>query len=131
MRRCLCANISRTIEIFVENCSCPSIAVLPPGPFCTSEAGVDLTDYVLTMEPGFWSLINLPSGTNPASIQGDSLVVQNRDTGPYTLTFHLTDLPPPGCPDTASFELDLFAPPVLSWCSPRIPCAMIRPAGSG
>ncbi|MEZ5029788.1 MAG: gliding motility-associated C-terminal domain-containing protein [Saprospiraceae bacterium] len=109
-----CANISRTIEIFVENCSCPSIAVLPPGPFCTSEAGVDLTDYVLTMEPGFWSLINLPSGTNPASIQGDSLVVQNRDTGTYTLTFHLTDLPPPGCPDTASFDLDLFAPPVLS-----------------
>ncbi len=108
-----CTNITRTIEIFVENCACPSVATLPPGPFCSSDAGVDLGDYILTPEAGIWTLPQVPSGVNPATIQLDSLLVFGRDTGLYQLVFHLTNAPPPGCVDTSVHQFLIHAPPLL------------------
>ncbi len=66
-----CTNITRTIEIFVENCACPSVATLPPGPFCTTDTDIDLNDYILTAESGIWTLPLGPPGSNPAVVQMD------------------------------------------------------------
>ncbi|MBK7342525.1 MAG: gliding motility-associated C-terminal domain-containing protein [Saprospiraceae bacterium] len=117
-----CANITRFIEIFVENCACPSVATIPPGPFCTTDPGVHLQNFELTQEPGSWSLTQVPSGSNPAQIFQDSLVVTAKDTGDYMLVFKLTNAPPPGCPDSTAHLVSVHAPPVLQLAASDTVC---------
>lgn len=106
-----CANISASMEIFVESCACPSVATQPPGPFCQDGGNILLEELLITKEPGVWSLEATPPGANPAEILGDSLMVQQRDTGIYRLVFRLLDAPPVGCPDSATHDFRIHAPP--------------------
>lgn len=106
-----CANIQESVQIFVENCACPSVATLPPGPFCETDASVWLPDLQNTSEPGNWSVVQIPSGTNPAMVEGDSLVITGRDTGLYRIVFRLDTSPPPGCPDTSAHDFVIHGIP--------------------
>jgi gliding motility-associated-like protein len=107
-----CPNIQRSIEIFVENCACPSVATLPPGNLCRNDLGLWLPALQATSEPGSWTILQQPMGSNPAQILGDSLLVTDRDTGLYRLVFRLDDPPPPGCPDSSAHWFTLSAAPV-------------------
>lgn len=106
-----CTNIFRTVEIFVENCACPSVATTTPGPFCVDSENGWLPDFVVTSEPGIWSITSFPPGSAPAEIVGDSLLVQNRDTGHYHIKYTLSNPPPPGCPDTSAHWFVIYDPP--------------------
>lgn len=120
-----CANITRTIEIFVENCGCPSVATIAPGPFCTTDPGVDLQDFVLTQEPGQWTVAQVPAGSQPALILQDSLLVTGKDTGHYTLIFKLTSQPPLGCPDSAAHLVSIHAPPLIQLIASDTVCNQV------
>lgn len=106
-----CQNITSEIEIFVENCACPSVATLPPGPFCTDSKNVALSDYILTPESGSWTMVDVPAGSNPALLSGDSLFVQGKDAGTYRIEFKLNTTPPVGCPDTSVHSFVILTPP--------------------
>lgn len=106
-----CQNIKHEIEIFVENCACPSVATLPPGPFCIDSKDVALADFVLTTEPGTWTLIDVPVGSNPAFINADSLILQGKDPGIYRIEYKLNTTPPVGCPDTSVHTFVILTPP--------------------
>lgn len=105
-----CPNIVRNIEVFVENCGCPSVATLPPGPFCQTDADALLAPLQITLQPGQWSLEAPPGLTDPALLRNDSLIVQGRDTGWYKLIFTLEQPPPPGCPDTSTHWFTIQSP---------------------
>ena len=106
-----CANISASMEVFVEHCACPSVATQPPGPFCQDGFNVLLDDLQITAEPGKWSIVETPPGSDPAVVLLDSLLVEQRDTGLYRIVFRLEGTPPVGCPDSASHYFRIHAPP--------------------
>jgi gliding motility-associated-like protein len=106
-----CTNIQSSIEIFVENCACPSVATQHPGPFCISDGNVFLPDYENTIEPGHWTIIQDPGNVDPAFILNDSLIVSQKDTGLYKIVFQLDQAPPPGCPDTSAHWFNINSPP--------------------
>lgn len=109
-----CPNIQRTLEIFVENCACPSVATLPPGVLCQNSANLWLPELEASGEPGTWSIVSQPSGNAPALIDGDSLLVSGRDTGMYRIVFRLDTPPPAGCPDSSAHWFSIVAAPMAT-----------------
>lgn len=107
-----CQNISREVEIFVENCGCPSLAANIPDIICNESINISLEEAKITLESGQWNISDFPAGsTNPAEVFNDSLLLLQRDTGLYKLVFRLDNPPPPGCPDTAFFWIEIVSPP--------------------
>ncbi|MBK7740434.1 MAG: hypothetical protein IPI42_07700 [Saprospiraceae bacterium] len=49
-----CAPVSYKINIVVEDCKCPSVAITPFASFCNTVATVDLDSYRVTTKPGKW-----------------------------------------------------------------------------
>lgn len=107
-----CSNIQRTLEIFVENCACPSVATLPPGVLCQNSENLWLPGLQATQEAGSWSIASQPSGIQPALVDGDSLLVSGRDTGLYRIVFRLDTPPPAGCPDSSAHWFSIVAAPM-------------------
>ncbi|MDX1476342.1 MAG: gliding motility-associated C-terminal domain-containing protein, partial [Saprospiraceae bacterium] len=116
-----CSEATYTIEVVVEDCTCPDLSVTPTaGPVCNM-GGLALADLVLSSEPGVWSVFAAPSGSAPAVIEDDSLLnVAGADSGLYTLVFVLA-APEDGCPDSAFATVQVEAFPdtisTLAECS--------------
>lgn len=106
-----CPPFTKTIEIIVENCLCPSIAIGSPGAYCINSGNVNLATYTITTEPGTWSIQSAPPGSNPATISGNQFTGTNKDAGTYTLVYTLNTAPPPGCPASTTTTLNLISPP--------------------
>ncbi|MBK8841582.1 MAG: hypothetical protein IPO33_01410 [Saprospiraceae bacterium] len=49
-----CQAVSYTIDIIVEDCKCPSVAISPEESFCNTIPTINLNDYKVTTKPGSW-----------------------------------------------------------------------------
>ncbi len=103
-----CENISGTVEITVENCSCPDGSFVGTA-LCNDTENFSLT--TLQNEPlaGTWSITGAPNGQNPASIEGDNFLVNNAAAGTYEITFTLAETPAEGCPTTWTENIEVSA----------------------
>ncbi len=116
-----CKNDTVGVSLIIRNCACPSVALSTPGSALCSESAVqDLSAYLLTTEPGTWSITGKPAGTKPAVINGADFVTDHSDAGTYTLRFTLAK-PVIGCPDFAEIDLEVVATPTIQ--TNKIECA--------
>lgn len=106
-----CAEYEGTVTIIVEECECPSVALVPNTSWCNDLDSLDLNLLRLTGEPGSWTMISTPAGAQPATLTGSALLTDGRDPGNYLLQYVLSTTPPPGCPDRATTTVTLHAPP--------------------
>lgn len=93
-----CPSPTYTLEVFVENCACPSVALNTTDPLCNGGESIDLTSLQLTNQVGTWSIASTPVGSNPAVLNGTIFDVNNADAGDYELQFTLAEAPEPPCP---------------------------------
>ena len=104
-----CENQDYQISILVEDCQCPSVAIATPNPVCNDVGILNLQDLVITTDSGSWLLTGTPVGTNPATLIGTELTINDSDPGVYEFTFSLNNPPPSGCPSSASVMLEVAA----------------------
>ncbi len=100
-----------TIELLVEDCSCPSVAINSPNDVCNNGFSIDLNTLLITTELGSWSITNTPTGSSSAVIMGNVLSYNNSDPGTYELSFTLIEEPPTGCPSSNQVVLEIFDAP--------------------
>ncbi len=103
-----CPESEYIVRIIVENCECPSVSTLAPGSFCNDNATINLDQYKLTAEPGNWTIIKTPAGSNPAIISNNIFNGNNSDQGTYLIQFNLQNAPPPSCPLFSIQNLTIF-----------------------
>lgn len=110
------------VEVLVENCMCPSVALGSQAPLCNSSALIDLEDLQVTGEAGTWSILSTTVSDNVATLAGVTFDATDTDAGTYELQFTL-DNPIPNCPssNTITIEIDEAlsagtAPTPLSFC---------------
>ena len=106
-----CEEFEGSVEVIVEDCGCPSVALIPGTPLCNDMASLDLNSLKITTEPGSWQIIAVPAGSNPASLAGTAFFGTGRDTGAYQVRFTLTVPPPAGCPTSNTAIVSLYPPP--------------------
>ena len=102
-----CPESTYTTSIIVEDCVCPSLALLPPDDLCNESDQLDLDDLVLSTEDGNWAIIGTPGGANPATLVGANLNATGADAGTYTLEWTLAIAPPVGCPTSNTVTLEI------------------------
>jgi len=125
-----CSNQTYSIAIFVQDCSCPSIALVTPKNLCNDAGMLDLTTLldISVTEPGTWAIVNTPGGSNPAKIlpDGVSFDASNADAGNYEVQYTL-DAPKPGCPDYNSTIITVHPAPDagedgnMAYCNDDLP----------
>ena len=93
-----CENISVSVEVTVENCSCPE-GSFSGSTLCNESAILDLTSLQSAVTSGTWSILNTPTGQNPATINGTNFNATDADAGDYFVQF-VVENAPEGCPDT-------------------------------
>ena len=93
-----CENISVAVEVTVENCSCPD-GSFSGSTLCNELAILDLTSLQNEMTSGTWSILNTPTGQNPATVNGSTFNATDADAGDYFVQF-VVENAPEGCPDT-------------------------------
>ncbi len=102
-----CAPVSYKINIVVEDCKCPSVAITPFASFCNTVATVDLDSYRVTTKPGKWYIESVPAGSN-ATITGDRMFNGAGSVfGTYVLYYKLDEVVPLGCEDTSQLVIRL------------------------
>ena len=101
-----CPETSYQVNVTVIDCSCPDVNFLNADPLCNGGDLLDLTTIENTNELGSWSIIQTPSGVNPAVVSGSDFDATNADVGEYVLQFELINQPPPGCSNI--FQLSVF-----------------------
>lgn len=101
-----CPESSYQIIITVLDCSCPDVYFFNTDPLCNLDDILDLSTIENTSEPGNWTMIQTPPGSNPASLNGSVLNAVNADPGEYILEFTLQNQVPPGC--TENFQVSIF-----------------------
>ncbi len=93
-----CVNPTYTVEVLVEDCTCPSVATTGAGPFCNDDAVIDLADMTITDEAGTWTFGTIPDGAT-ATITANTLDANGSAAGDYELIFTLDETPDnPDCP---------------------------------
>ncbi len=94
-----CPEQSYTVTVTIIDCSCPDVTFFNADPLCNSDGQLDLATIENTAETGVWAIQQTPVGINPATIDGSLFDAAGADAGEYELSFTLTNMPPPGCPD--------------------------------
>jgi gliding motility-associated-like protein len=102
-----CPNPSFDIEVVVEDCVCPPIALTTPADLCNTTPSFNLNQLQQSAAPGTWTISSTPGGGNPATLSGAVLNTLNADPGLYTLSFTLNTNPPVGCPNSDAVTLQL------------------------
>ncbi|OWY22856.1 hypothetical protein C7N43_05125, partial [Sphingobacteriales bacterium UPWRP_1] len=102
-----CTNPAYAVNVLVQDCSCPSVAITTPAGLCNDLGTLDLTTLELTPEDGDWTITSTPAGTNPAFLVGPTVNAIGADAGVYTITFTLATPPPAGCLPSASENLQV------------------------
>lgn len=93
-----CENISVSVDVTVANCSCPD-GSFSGFTLCNESAILDLPSLQGEPASGTWSILNTPTGQNPATISGTTFNATDADAGDYFVQFTLENAPE-GCPDT-------------------------------
>lgn len=115
-KRC---SVDDTIFITVKPCSCPDTTIKDMPPLCAYDS-LDLKKYVITAEPGIWSLISGPSGS-AANIKGTFFYANNGTPGKYTVRYTINKQIS-GCPDSAERIIIINPVPVVNVTSGMIKC---------
>lgn len=109
-----CSIDTTEIQLIIENCLCPSVALEDPTDNLCSESGsVNLSTLLITTEPGSWSITSQPSGGTPATIIGGVFTVSNSTPGLYVLRYTLTN-PMAGCDEFGEIDIEVTATPQLN-----------------
>ncbi|MFK7907266.1 MAG: hypothetical protein AB8B69_19165, partial [Chitinophagales bacterium] len=96
-----CENVAYTVIVTVLDCSCPDVSIAAAGPFCNDAAVLDLATITTTTEAGTWSITDAPASST-ATIADNTFNGNGSVAGDYELTYTLTEIPPVGCPPSAS-----------------------------
>lgn len=105
-----CEDTTYVINIIVEDCQCPSIAIQGPGDICNTTNFIDLKSLEVTTNPGTWTLVGSPAGST-ANITGTQLNINNTVGGIYSIQFTLNQQPPPGCDSFTKLDFKIYEPP--------------------
>jgi len=107
-----CSDASLEVEVIVTDCRCPDVTLEDIPDQCIADASIALNDYVLTSEPGQWTVINGPD-ISTIEIQGEDLnITTNTEAGVYTLRYTLDNQDiGPLCDGFSEIELSLLAEP--------------------
>lgn len=112
-----CTIDTTEIQLIIENCLCPSVAVTDPVNNLCSEAGtLVLSTLLITTEPGSWSIVGQPAGGTPATIIGGVFTSSNSTPGNYVLRYTLTN-PMTGCDEYAEIDIDITPTPQVTLVS--------------
>jgi gliding motility-associated-like protein len=117
-----CENDNYTLNVFVEDCGCPSVATVPAQGVCNDNGMIDLSSLEITVEEGFWTITSTPIGGNPATLTGDNFDASDADAGDYELTFTLEIFPGAACPETSSQIITVSAVPLPNEPSDQEEC---------
>lgn len=93
-----CPEETYEVIVTVLECTCPDVFFFNASPLCNDAGILDLSTIENTSEPGAWSLIQTPAGTQPVSLNGTIINATDSDPGQYVFQFSLQNQPPPGCP---------------------------------
>ncbi len=116
-----CKNDTVGVNLIIRDCACPSVALSIPSQGLCSDAGTqDLNAFLLTAEPGTWSIVGTPPGSKPAVLNGSNFVTNNSDQGIYLLRFTLKN-PVAGCEAFSEISFEVIATPSLQISS--VKCA--------
>jgi gliding motility-associated-like protein len=102
-----CAEISYPVTVTVNDCSCPDVQFFSNDPLCNSNDVLDLTTIENTTEDGTWTIIQSPTGVNPATLTNGLFETSGSDVGEYVLQFELTNPQAPGCPTEYFVSIDV------------------------
>lgn len=121
-----CQNVNYTIVIEVEDCVCPLLQIQTlPGGICNTQNQLNLAAFVMAGEPGTWSVINSPPGSNPATLIGQDLQTLNVDPGLYRLRFTFDSAPILSCPDSAEIDIQIQGAPLINIISDTTSCGLL------
>ena len=102
-----CDPVTYKINIVVEDCKCPSVAITPFASFCNTTGVIDLTTYKVTTKPGKWHFESGPVGST-ATITGDKMFNGTGSAyGTYVVYYKLDEAVPLGCEDTSQMIIRL------------------------
>lgn len=119
----ICDPVVYTLTLTIFDCGCPPITLQdPPNALCSFEGELDLSTLVLIADPGSWQITTAPPGSDPAELVGDLFDAHNADAGSYTVTFTI-DFPLPGCPASASIDIEVIEAPKFTAGFDLIVCA--------
>ncbi|MFT4761349.1 MAG: gliding motility-associated-like protein/CSLREA domain-containing protein [Paraglaciecola sp.] len=105
-----CQESTYPVEVFVENCACPSVATNAPTAVLCNDAGtLDLTTLEITTESGTWTITS-PMG-NPPSIMGNVFDATGAPAGDYEITFTLDTEPPANCQNSSTQTISIVNQP--------------------
>lgn len=110
-----CENDTVGLNLIIENCLCPSVALsMPSDALCSASGNQNLNAFLITTEPGSWSISSAPTGNNPATITGSTFTTNQSDPGIYQLRYTLLN-PVDGCDPYAEIPLEVVATPALQF----------------
>ncbi len=107
-----CPETEYEVIVTIVDCTCPDVLFFDADPLCNADGTLDLSSIENTLESGIWTIIQTPTGSNPAVLNGSVLDATDGDPGDYVLQFELLDQPPPGCPIV--FQTHVTVDPVVS-----------------
>ena len=106
-----CTETTKTVDVIVQDCECPSLALTKQLELCNDGTTYDLNLQKITTEPGSWTLKQTPPGVNPISLTGSIISISNKDAGNYIFSFTLANNPPAGCANSDDITVSLFDSP--------------------
>jgi hypothetical protein len=85
------------VVVTILDCSCPDVLLLNASPLCNAGDMLDVNSILNTAEAGVWSLLQVPGGSSPATLNGTLFDATAADPGQYilqcTLQTNLPDVP--------------------------------------
>jgi len=110
-----CVDPTWDMVVHVLACNCPTLSIQdPPAGVCQDLPVLPLDPFVMAGAPGTWSLIQVPAGSDPATLNGSVMILDTCDPGVYRLRFTLDGAPIAGCPDSAEMSLQVQELPGVS-----------------
>jgi len=119
-----CGATTYNIPININDCNCPDLETIPPAsPLCSENGNFNLNDLFVVGDPGSWSIVSTPPGSNPAVLMGSNFIINNSDPGSYVVSYNVT-APQPGCPSSSTETIFVSTPlvplagPDQTFCGP-------------
>lgn len=106
-----CENVEYEMNVIVDDCTCPELEVLDPGPLCQTDSRIYLWDYVVNSTGWFgtWTV----TGPDGNAMNVEQLDPDEMEPGDWELVFTWAQKPHGTCPDNASNILTIFAEPAI------------------
>ncbi|RLD22633.1 MAG: hypothetical protein DRI69_00605 [Bacteroidetes bacterium] len=106
-----CKDQTYPVTITVWDCVCPSPLIDPPADICADAGMLDLETLFndSTLLGGVWAIINVPTGSNPATLSGSVFNATGADPGVYDIQYTISGIPA-NCNDNNVQQILVNAP---------------------